>query len=365
MSLDGLDHRPARTHQWRGVIDEYRELLQIPEGTVAVTLREGGTPLVFSEWLSGRTGAEVWLKVEGNNPTGSFKDRGMTAAISVAKHDGAEAVVCASTGNTSASMAAYAARAGLKPLVLVPEGKIAAGKMAQALMHGAQVIMVRGNFDDCLQIARELAWHYPVALVNSVNPVRLEGQKTAAFEIVDFLGDAPDYHLLPVGNAGNIAAYWLGYTQYADLGRITRLPVMRGFQAEGAAPLVTGEPFPDPETKATAIRIGNPASWKLAEEAREESGGRFAAVSDEQILAAQRDLAARDGVFVEPASAAGIAGLLQDIAAGESFAGLTVVVTVTGHGLKDTATALEGFGEVVDTVVDADLGATARAAGLG
>jgi threonine synthase len=252
----------------------------------------------------------------------------------------------------------------VKPLVLVPQGKISAGKLAQAILHGAQVIMVRGNFDDCLAMAKGLAWDYPVALVNSVNPARLQGQKTAAFEIVDFLGDAPDYHLLPVGNAGNISAYWMGYTQYADLGLATRKPVMRGFQAEGAAPLVTGEPFPDPETRATAIRIGNPASWKLAEAARNESGGRFAAVSDDQILSAQRDLAARDGVFVEPASAAGIAGLLKELAAGESYAGRTVVVTVTGHGLKDTATALEGFGSVVDTVVDADVVAAARAAGL-
>ena len=346
--------RPA-PHQWRGVIEEYRELLDIPDGVPAITLREGGTPLVPSAWLSGLTGGEVWLKVEGDNPTGSFKDRGMTTAISCALAEGAEAVVCASTGNTSASMAAYAARAGLKPLVLVPEGKIAAGKMAQALMHGAQVIMVRGNFDDCLRMAREMAWHYPVALVNSVNPVRLEGQKTAAFEIVDFLGDAPDYHLLPVGNAGNISAYWLGYRQYEALGRATKRPVMRGFQAEGAAPLVTGEPFPDPETKATAIRIGNPASWKLAEEARDESGGRFESVSDAQILAAQKELASRDGVFVEPASAAGVAGMLQDIAQRESYVGSTVVVTVTGHGLKDTATALEGFGSVVDVVVDADV----------
>ena len=356
------------THQWRGVIDEYRDLLEIPEGTVAVTLREGGTPLVHSEWLSGLTGAQVHLKVEGNNPTGSFKDRDMTAAISVAKHEGAEAVVCASTGNTSASMAAYAAKAGLKPLVLVPEGKIAAGKMAQAIVHGAQVIMVRGNFDDCLAMAKGLAWEYPVALVNSVNPVRLEGQKTAAFEIVDFLGDAPDYHLLPVGNAGNIAAYWLGYQQYADLGRATKRPVVRGFQAEGASPLVTGEPFPDPETKATAIRIGNPASWKLAVAAADESGGRFAAVSDEQILAAQQELARNDGVFVEPASAAGVAGLLQELAQGESYAGSSLVITVTGHGLKDTATALEGFAasgrSIVDTVVDADVAAAAAAAGL-
>ena len=352
------------THQWRGVIEEYRELLEIPEGTPAVTLREGGTPLVRSEWLSSVTGGEVWLKVEGCNPTGSFKDRGMTTAISVAKADGAEAVVCASTGNTSASMAAYAASAGLTPLVLVPEGKIAAGKMAQAIMHASRVIMVRGNFDDCLTLARKLAWEYPVALVNSVNPARLEGQKTAAFEIVDFLGDAPDYHLLPVGNAGNIAAYWLGWCQYARLGLATKTPVIRGFQAEGAAPLVTGEPFPDPETKATAIRIGNPASWKLAEVAAHESGGRFAAVSDDRILAAQRELAARDGVFVEPASAAGVAGLLQEVAAGESYAGSTVAVTVTGHGLKDTATALEGFGQLVDTVIDADVEQAAAAAGL-
>ena len=353
-----------RTHQWRGVIEEYRDLLAIPEGTPAITLREGGTPLVHSEWLSGLTGAEVWLKVEGDNPTGSFKDRGMTAAISVAVHDGAKAVVCASTGNTSASMAAYAAKAGLTPLVLVPEGKIAAGKMAQAILHGAKVIMVRGNFDSCLELAKGLAWEYPVALVNSVNPVRLEGQKTAAFEIVDFLGDAPDYHLLPVGNAGNISAYWLGYTQYFDLGMATRKPRMRGFQAEGAAPLVTGEPFPDPETRATAIRVGNPASWKLAEAAAHESDGRFRAVSDDQILAAQRELAASDGVFVEPASAAGIAGLLADLAQGDSYAGSTVVVTVTGHGLKDTATALEGFGPLVESVVDPDVTAAAEAAGL-
>jgi threonine synthase len=353
-----------RTHQWRGVIEEYRDLLQIPEGTPAITLREGGTPLVQSEWLSGLTRTDVWLKVEGDNPTGSFKDRGMTTAISVAVHDGAKAVVCASTGNTSASMAAYAAKAGLTPVVLVPEGKIAAGKMAQAILHGAKVIMVRGNFDACLQLARGLAWDYPVSLVNSVNPVRLQGQKTASFEIVDFLGDAPDYHLLPVGNAGNISAYWLGYQEYFDLGMATRRPRMHGFQAEGAAPLVTGEPFPDPETRATAIRVGNPASWKLAEAAAHESDGRFRAVSDDQILAAQRDLASKDGVFVEPASAAGIAGLLADLALGDSYAGRTVVVTVTGHGLKDTATALEGFGPLVESVVDPDVTQVAEAAGL-
>ncbi len=352
------------SHQWRGVIEEYRDLLDIPAGVPAVTLREGGTPLVHSEWLSGISGAEVWLKVEGDNPTGSFKDRGMTVAISVAKHEGAAAVVCASTGNTSASMAAYAAKAGLTPLVLVPEGKIAAGKMAQAIVHGAQVIMVRGNFDDCLKIARGLSESYPVALVNSVNPVRLQGQKTASFEVVDFLGDAPDLHLLPVGNAGNISAYWLGYQEYAATGPATKRPVMRGFQAEGAAPLVTGQPFPTPETKATAIRVGNPASWTLAEAAAAESGGGFAALSDDQILTAQRDLAQHDGVFVEPASAAGVAGLRSLVEAGEDLAGRTVVITVTGHGLKDTATALEGFGDLVDRVVDAEVDAAAAAAGL-
>jgi threonine synthase len=355
------------TGLWRGVIEEYRPLIDlIPEDLAPVTLGEGGTPLVSSDWLSGVSGARVWLKVEGDNPTGSFKDRGMTTAISVAKHEGAEAVVCASTGNTSASMAAYAARAGLKPLVLVPEGKIAAGKMAQAILHGAQIIMVRGNFDHCLQLARGLAWDYPVALVNSVNPVRLQGQKTAAFEVVDVLGDAPDFHLLPVGNAGNISAYWMGYEQYHDLGRATKRPVMRGYQAEGAAPLVTGEPFPDPETKATAIRIGNPASWKLAEAAAQESGGGFAAVSDAQILDAQAQLARTDGVFVEPASAAGVAGLLADVAAEPGrYAGATIVVTVTGHGLKDTVTALEGAGHLVDHIVEPDVEQAAKAAGLG
>jgi threonine synthase len=351
-------------HQWRGVIEEYRPLLDIPEATPAVSLGEGGTPLVESRWLSALSGGRVWLKVEGDNPTGSFKDRGMTAAMSVAVHEGAQACVCASTGNTSASMAAYAARAGIKPLVLVPEGKIAAGKMAQAIVHGAQVIMVRGNFDDCLRLSRGLADDYPVALVNSVNPVRLEGQKTAAFEIVDRLGDAPDFHLLPVGNAGNISAYWLGYKQYADLGHATRKPVMRAFQAEGAAPLVTGEPFPHPETKATAIRIGNPASWRLADAAAAESGGRFGALSDAEILRAQVELARRDGVFVEPASAAGVAGMLSELEAGENYQDATVVITVTGHGLKDTVTALESFSGIVDTVIDAEVEAAAGAAGL-
>jgi threonine synthase len=351
-------------HQWLGVIEEYRDRLDLPEGTPTITLREGGTPMVRSGWLSGLLGAEVWLKVEGNNPTGSFKDRGMTVALSVAVGEGAKAVVCASTGNTSASMAAYAARAGIKPLVLVPQGKIAAGKLAQAIVHGAQVIMVRGNFDDCLRISRALAEDYPVALVNSVNPMRLEGQKTASFEIVDFLGRAPDVHVLPTGNAGNISAYWKGYKEYVESGDATHTPVMRGWQAEGAAPLVLGHPVADPETVASAIRIGNPASWDLAVAATEESGGRFRKATDDQILAAQRDLASRDGVFVEPASAAGVAGLLIEHAEGADLRGQTVVVTVTGHGLKDIDTALSTFTELVDVVVDPDVESAARAAGL-
>jgi threonine synthase len=350
--------------QWRGVITEYADWLDLPDGTPTVTLREGGTPLVDSTWLSELTGGRVWLKVEGSNPTGSFKDRGMTVALSVAVGQGAEAVVCASTGNTSASMAAYAARAGIKPLVLVPKGKIAAGKLAQAIVHGAQVIMVEGNFDDCLRICRQLADNYPVALVNSVNPMRIEGQKTAAFEVVDFLGDAPDVHVLPVGNAGNITAYWKGYVELAKAGRSTRRPRMLGWQAAGAAPLVSGAPVAGPETVASAIRIGNPASWHLAVEAATESGGRFRAVTDEEILQAQRRLAQADGVFVEPASAAGVAGLLQDHARGESLRGQTVVVTVTGHGLKDTETALSTFTDLVDVVVPADVDAAAEAAGL-
>jgi threonine synthase len=351
-------------HQWRGVMEEYASWLNVPDGTPTVTLREGGTPLVDSAWLSEITKADVWLKVEGSNPTGSFKDRGMTVALSVAVGQGAEAVVCASTGNTSASMAAYAARARVKPLVLVPQGKIAAGKLAQAIVHGAQVIMVKGNFDDCLRISRELAETHPVALVNSVNPMRLEGQKTASFEIVDFLGDAPGVHVLPVGNAGNISAYWKGYVEYQKAGMSTRTPQMLGWQAAGAAPFVHGGPVSDPETVASAIRIGNPASWQLAVDAAGQSGGRFRAVTDDEILAAQRRLAQEEGVFVEPASAAGVAGIVQDLASGESFAGKTVVVTVTGHGLKDTDTALSTFTELVDTVVEPDVDAAAEAAGL-
>lgn len=355
---------PEQPHQWRGVIEEYRDWLPVDATTPVITLCEGGTPLVHADWLSGVLGGDVWLKVEGDNPTGSFKDRGMTVAISIAVGQGAKAVVCASTGNTSASMTAYAVRAGLTPIVLVPHGKIAAGKMAQALMHGAEVIQVRGGFDQCLDLARGLAEKYPVALVNSVNPHRLQGQKTASFEIVDALGKAPDLHVLPVGNAGNISAYWMGYREYAFAGMAATTPAMWGFQAEGAAPLVLGRPVEDPETVATAIRVGNPASWDKAIAARDESGGRIDAVSDDEILAAQRELASREGVFVEPASAAGVAGLLRTHAAGEVEAGQTIVVTVTGHGLKDTDTALAGIGSVVDHVVDIDVDKAAEVAGL-
>lgn len=350
--------------QWGGVIAEYHDWLPVSEETPVITLREGGTPLVEAGWLSELSRCTVLLKVEGDNPTGSFKDRGMTVAMSLAAEQGAQAAVCASTGNTSASMAAYASRAGIRPIVLVPQGKISRAKMAQAVMHGARIISVRGSFDHCLQLARELSKDYPVALVNSVNPVRIEGQKTAAFEVVDALEDAPDVHILPVGNAGNIAAYWKGYLEYAAAGHCSKKPAMWGFQAEGAAPIVHGRTVTDPETVATAIRVGNPASWLLAEAARDDSKGLVEAVSDQEILRAQADLAAREGVFVEPAAAAGVAGFLSLSAAGRVDPGVTVVITVTGHGLKDIDTALKARGELVDTVVDADPHQAAEAAGL-
>jgi threonine synthase len=342
----------AVTHQWRGVVEEYRSRLPLGPDDPVVTLREGGTPLVSSRWLSDLTGCEVWLKVEGDNPTGSFKDRGMTVAITAAAAEGAKAVVCASTGNTSASMSAYAARARLTPLVLVPQGRIAAGKMAQAVLHGAAIVQVRGGFDECLQVARGLADGYPVSLVNSVNPMRLEGQKTAAFEVVDFLGRAPDLHVLPVGNAGNITAYWRGYCEYAADGTAGTRPRMWGFQAAGAAPIVRGQVVREPDTVATAIRIGNPASWRLAERARDESGGRIDAVTDRAILAAYRLLARSEAVFVEPASAASVAGLLQVAQAGELPAGSRVVCTVTGNGLKDPDWAISGAPAPVTIPVD-------------
>ncbi len=352
--------------QWRGVIAEYGDRLPAHVRERVVTLGEGGTPLVPAPALSEATGAEVYLKVEGMNPTGSFKDRGMTTAISAAAGRGARAVVCASTGNTSASAAAYAAVAGMTCAVLVPDGKIAMGKLSQAVAHGALLLQVDGNFDDCLVAARKLAETHPVELVNSVNPDRIEGQKTGAFEIVDALGDAPDIHVLPVGNAGNITAYWKGFTEYAADGPATRTPAMWGFQAAGAAPIVLGHPVTEPETIATAIRIGNPASWEQAVAARDGSGGVIEAVTDEQILAAHRFLSARVGVFVEPGSAAGVAGLLQRAAAGLVPAGARITVTVTGHGLKDPQWALRTADgqEVAPTRVSADVVSIADALGL-
>jgi threonine synthase len=347
---------------WRGVVAEYRDRLPVDETTPVITLFEGGTPLLPAPVLSARTGCDVYLKVEGVNPTGSFKDRGMTVAISAAAGRGAQAVICASTGNTSASAAAYAARAGMTCAVLVPRGKIAIGKLAQALVHGAKLLQVSGSFDDCLEVARKLSAEYPVALVNSVNPDRIQGQKTAAFEIVDALGDAPDYHCLPVGNAGNITAYWMGYQEYQRDGRSTRAPKMFGFQASGAAPIVNGEPVRQPQTIATAIRIGNPASWRLAEQARDESGGLIHSVTDRQILAAYRILARDEAVFGELASSASVAGLLQSRDAGLIPAGARVVCTITGNGLKDPDWALSGAPS--PATISADSGAAAAALGL-
>jgi threonine synthase len=321
------------------VIEAYR----VPPDCRVVTLHEGGTPLLPAPALSERTGCEVLLKVEGVNPTGSFKDRGMTLAVTEALARGAEAVLCASTGNTAASAAAYAARAGIPSAVLLPMGKIALGKLAQATAYGARILAVDGNFDDCLELARKTAADYPVtALVNSVNPVRLQGQKSAAFEICDVLGRAPDVHCLPVGNAGNITAYWMGYTEYHADALVAGRPRMFGFQAAGAAPLVRGAPVLEPDTIATAIRVGNPASWDGATRARDESAGLFEAVTDEQILAAYRLLAEQEGVFVEPSSATSVAGMLLVTDDGRLPRGSLVVCTVTGHGLKDPDTALLG-----------------------
>jgi len=333
----------------KGVISRYREFLPVGEGTPVVSLNEGSTPLIHSPRLSAKAGAEVFLKFEGLNPTGSFKDRGMTVAISKAVERGAKTVICASTGNTSAAAAAYAARAGIQCVVILPAGKIAIGKLAQAYVYGAKVVAIRGNFDDALRIVREFGGVDGVAIVNSINPDRIEGQKTAAFEIIEDLGDAPDIHILPVGNAGNITAYWKGYREFHAKGRSTRLPKMAGFQAAGSAPIFYGKSVDKPDTVATAIRIGNPASWKGATDAAEESGGCIDIVSDEEILAAQAWLASNEGVFVEPASAASVAGLLKCHSAARCAScpfstavrpGAKVVLTVTGHGLKDTETAV-------------------------
>ena len=345
--MSNLLHQPEIEHSaWPGVIERYRQHLPVSEATPVVTLLEGNTPLIraqnFVEAIGGKF--ELHLKYEAMNPTCSFKDRGMTMAISKARERGAQVVICASTGNTSASAAAYAARAKMKCVVLLPNGKIAMGKLAQALMYGAMTIAVEGNFDDALRIVRELGETGQVEVVNSINPVRIEGQKTAAFEICDQLGRAPDYHFLPVGNAGNITAYWKGFQEYHQCGKADRLPKMFGFQAAGAAPIVDGKPVEDPQTVATAIRIGNPASWKGASSALTESGGFIDKVTDDEILTAYKLVARTEGIFAEPASTAPLAGLIKCAKAGKIPAGSVITATLTGHGLKDPDTAISAAG---------------------
>ncbi len=347
----------------RGVLSAFRDYLPLTPATPLVSLGEGDTPLVRSENLEAELGCrELYFKLEGCNPTGSFKDRGMVVAVAKAMEDGSEAIICASTGNTSASAAAYAARCNLGCVVLVPKGEIALGKMAQARAYGARVVNVDGNFDQALRIVRELNQRHPIALVNSVNPFRIEGQKTAAFEIIDHLGDAPDMLCIPVGNAGNITAYWKGFKEFHELGKALKKPAMMGFQAEGAAPIVRGVPVEVPQTVASAIRIGNPASWRQAVDAWDESGGAIDMVSDAQILDAYRLLAAKEGIFAEPASAAPVAGLIQMVKSGVSLADKVVVCVITGTGLKDPATATEA---VPDNTVTAPPDLTAIERELG
>jgi threonine synthase len=362
---DGPQHTRG-SRQWRGVIHEYADRLDVSKATPVVTLGEGGTPLIEAHYLSDLTGLRVFVKFEGMNPTGSFKDRGMTMAVSKAKEHGAKVVVCASTGNTSAAAAAYATYGGMASAVLVPDGKIAMGKLSQAVAHNSHVLQVDGNFDDCLDIARELAANYPVHLVNSVNNDRIEGQKTAAFEVIDVLGRAPDYHFLPVGNAGNYTAYHRGYSEEAKRGRTHSIPQMLGFQATGSAPIVLGERVKNPDTIASAIRIGNPASWDLAIAAREDSNGYFGAIDDPGILRAHRLLSRHVGVFVEPSSAISVAGLLERAEAGVLKKGATAVLTVTGHGLKDPLWALknEDGSEAEPTKVPIDISHIAEVLGL-
>lgn len=346
--------------KWQGVLHKYFDYLPLEDRDNIVSLTEGNTPLIRAKNVEDdlEDDLEVYLKFEGANPTGSFKDRGMTVAVSKAVENGDRAVICASTGNTSASAAAFAAKSGLEAIVLIPEGKIAFGKLSQAMMHGANVIQVEGNFDEALELVLELSDNYPVTLVNSLNPNRIEGQKTASFEVSDFLGDAPDYHMLPVGNAGNITAYWKGYKEYYDSGVTSKLPKMTGFQAAGAAPIVDGARVENPETVATAIRIGNPASWEKAENARDESGGLIDKASDEELIEAYKVLAGKEGVFCEPASAASVAGLLKLDGTGYFEDGSTVTCTLTGHGLKDPDIAIESSEqpETVGANVDEVLG---------
>ena len=326
---------------YNGLINTFREYLPVSDKTPVITLNEGNTPLIKAENLAKKIGidAEIYLKFDGCNPTGSFKDRGMTMAVSKAKEEGSEAIICASTGNTSASAAAYGAKGGLKTYVLIPDGHIALGKLSQAMMYGAEIIAIQGNFDQALEMVKTISEKYPITLVNSINPYRIEGQKTGAFEICNALGDAPDYHFIPVGNAGNITAYWKGYREFYKLGKITKLPMMMGFEAEGAAAIVKGERIMNPETLATAIRIGNPASWKQAEAARDESGGMINFVTDEEIVKAYKLLASTEGVFCEPASAASVAGLIK--VKDKVKQGSKISCVLTGNGLKDPDNAIK------------------------
>lgn len=327
--------------KWQGLINQYKEFLPVNENTPMVSLYEGNTPLIKSLNLSKELDIDLYFKFEGLNPTGSFKDRGMFMAIAKAIEEGSDTIMCASTGNTSASAAAYGARYGLRTIVLIPDGYIAMGKLAQALQYGAQVVAIQGNFDDALNLVKEITESHPITLVNSLNPYRIEGQKTGAFEIVDDLGDAPDYLAIPVGNAGNITAYWKGFKEYKAAGKSTKLPKMKGYQAKGASPIVEGHPFENPDTVATAIRIGNPASWDKALAARDESGGSIKAVTDEEILAAYKLLSNKEGAFAEPASAASLAGVIQSVKNGDIEKGAKVVCILTGNGLKDPDTFLE------------------------
>lgn len=356
----------VNTHRqsWQGLIEEYRQYLPLSDNTPVVTLLEGNTPLIPVPSIAQYIGKQVsvFVKYDGLNPTGSFKDRGMTMAVSKAKEAGAKAVICASTGNTSAAAAAYAKRGGMRAFVIIPDGYVALGKLAQALLYGAEVLAVKGNFDRALEIVRGIAEEYPVNLVNSVNPFRLEGQKTGAFEVVDILGDAPDWLCIPVGNAGNIAAYWMGFCQYHQDGKCGRLPKMMGFQAAGSAPLVNGEPVSHPETLATAIRIGNPASWDKAVAAAQASMGEFNAVTDEEILNAYRLLASEEGIFCEPASAASVAGLLK--LKDKVPTGATVVCVLTGNGLKDPDTAIQHNKSQFTQGIEADIKAVAQVMGF-
>lgn len=356
-----------------GVIDKYRRFLPVNEKTPVISLDEGDTPLIPAPRIAGLIGkdVEVYLKYEGLNPTGSFKDRGMTLAVSKAVEEGSRAVICASTGNTSASAAAYSARAGIRCAVLIPEGSIALGKLSQAMIHGAKVVAIKGNFDDCLKIVREIASKIPITVVNSINPYRIEGQKTGSFEICDALGDAPDYHAIPVGNAGNITAYWKGYKEYKNKSLSKSLPRMLGFQAEGACPIVKGHPIKEPKTIATAIKIGNPASWKQAEAARDESMGLIDCVTDDEILDAYKMLASKEGIFVEPASAASVAGILKLAKKGyfnnptikqSNDKTIKIVCVLTGHGLKDPDRAISSVEKPV--VIEPDADAAVKTIGL-